>query len=108
MRLLRMTTRRWMIAVAVAAVCVGVWMLIMRARSYAALAASHAEGEKECRRIVEASENMRFDPAVWKDWIAYARHSRRLFVYHAGLRRKYELASHRPWLPVEPDPPEPE
>jgi hypothetical protein len=28
--------------------------------------------------------------------------------YHAALRKKYEWAARYPWLPVEPDPPEPE
>jgi hypothetical protein len=27
--------------------------------------------------------------------------------YHRGLAEKYERASQHPWLPVEPDPPEP-
>jgi hypothetical protein len=107
MPLPRMTTRRWMIAVAVIAVGVGAWMLVMRARSYAALAAFHAESAKECWRIVEAAEDNRLDSATWKDWIAYARRCRRMFPYHAALRRKYERATHYPWLPVEPDPPEP-
>jgi hypothetical protein len=107
MQLPRMTTRRWLIAVAVVAVCLGSGILITRSRSYAALCAFHAEGEKECRRIVEAFEGRRLDAAVWKDWIAHARRARRLLPYHAALRRKYELASRRPWLPVEPDPPEP-
>src|SRR5262245_46523651 len=108
MRLSRMTTRQWMIAVAVVAVGVGAGMLIVRSRSYAALAALHAESEKECRRIVEADEGNRLDPAIWKDWIAYARRGRTRLLYHAALRRKYERASRRPWLPVEPDPPEPD
>ena len=28
--------------------------------------------------------------------------------HHASLARKYERAARYPWLPVEPDPPEPE
>ncbi len=28
--------------------------------------------------------------------------------YHAAMARKYEHAAGYPWLPVEPDPPEPE
>jgi hypothetical protein len=31
----------------------------------------------------------------------------RLTAYHSQLRRKYEDAARRPWLPVEPDPPSP-
>jgi len=29
------------------------------------------------------------------------------FDYHSSLRRKYEYAASRPWLPVPPDPPPP-
>lgn len=29
-------------------------------------------------------------------------------AYHADLARKYEWAAEYPWLPVPPDPPEPE
>jgi hypothetical protein len=28
-------------------------------------------------------------------------------VYHLAMGKKYRLAALRPWLPVEPDPPEP-
>jgi hypothetical protein len=31
----------------------------------------------------------------------------RLADYHEDLARKYERAARYPWLPVEPDPPEP-
>lgn len=32
----------------------------------------------------------------------------RLILYHAAMKRKYESAAERPWLPVSPDPPPPE
>ena len=32
---------------------------------------------------------------------------RRRSAYWIALKQKYERASARPWLPVEPDPPEP-
>ncbi len=102
MRLPRMTTRRWMVAVAVVAVGVGALMFIVRSRSYSALAGLHAESDKECRRIVEADDGNRLDTAIWKDWIAYARRSRRLLLYHATLRRKYERASRGPGFPSSP------
>jgi hypothetical protein len=31
-----------------------------------------------------------------------------LGTYHRAMWIKYRSASHRPWMPVEPDPPEPE
>ena len=30
------------------------------------------------------------------------------FLYFQRMRTKYEYAARHPWLPVEPDPPEPE
>jgi hypothetical protein len=51
-----MTTRRWMVAVGIVAVIVAAGILTRRSRSYAALAAFHADRENECRRIVEAFE----------------------------------------------------
>jgi hypothetical protein len=32
----------------------------------------------------------------------------RAATYYGDLRRKYERVAARPWLPVAPDPPEPE
>jgi hypothetical protein len=32
----------------------------------------------------------------------------RKIFYHESLARRYERAARYPWLPVEPDPPEPE
>ena len=32
----------------------------------------------------------------------------RLVLWHEQMQEKYALAAHRPWLPVPPDPPEPE
>jgi hypothetical protein len=41
--------------------------------------------------------------------LARRRHEeKRLADYHAKLRKKYERAARYPWLPVEPDPPEPQ
>jgi hypothetical protein len=31
-----------------------------------------------------------------------------MFSYHEALARRYWYAARFPWLPVEPDPPEPE
>jgi hypothetical protein len=107
MRLPRMTTRRWMIVVAITAVGFGTGLLIERSRSYAALCALHTDGEKECRRIVEAFEGNHLDPAIWRDAITFARRCRRLLPYHAALKRKYQRAARCPWLPVEPDLPMP-
>ena len=72
----------------------------------AALAALHADGENECRRIVEAAEGIPLG-LLSGGTGPPTRRSRRLPPYHAVLRRKYDLASRRPWFAVEPDPPQP-
>jgi len=46
-----------------------------------------------CRSSVRFRANPQLDP--------------RLAAWHAALRRKYEDAASRPWLPVKSDPPEP-
>jgi hypothetical protein len=88
MRLPRMTTRRWTIAVAVVALLLGAYVTWHRAVHFIRLAALHAA---EAQMIRSSPSD---DP--------------RLADYHEGLARKYERASARPWLLVDPDPPEPE
>ena len=72
--------------------------------SYASLARFHAESEKECWRVLEASEGVQFDSEHRKDWIA---RTRGVLRYHTRMARKYERTARYPWLPVAPDPPEP-
>jgi hypothetical protein len=40
-------------------------------------------------------------------WAAQCRKDAEMATYCATLARKYECAASYPWLPVEPDPPEP-
>ncbi len=92
MRLPRTTTRRWMIAVAaVALLC----LLEHRRRSFESLAAYH---ESESRKMIAWSINPPGD---------VLRYAERVFEWHAALARKYRHAARYPWLPFEPDPPEP-
>ena len=93
MKIPRFTIRRLMIAVAVVGLIAGV--LIDRERRFREMADRH-----------------------WKLWLenpasvvdsripneAHARQSE----HHRAMREKYERASRYPWLPVAPDPPEPE
>jgi hypothetical protein len=104
MRLPQAAERRWMSAVAIVAIVVVTGMLIQRSRSYASLASFHAEAEKECWRMLEASEGRQLDPEDRKDWIA---HTRGVLRYHARMARNYRRAARYPWLPLEPDPPNP-
>ncbi len=108
MRLIpQMTTRRWMVAVAVVAIGFALWILVARSRSYAIHSNYHGTREAKIRWIVEDYKAGRVGySGRWSIEVLIDR-ERRLITYHEALKRKYELASYRPWLPVEPDPPEP-
>jgi hypothetical protein len=83
----RMTVRLLLVLVALAGFATEAGLIGWRAWSYSKRAADHA-------RYLSG----RF-------WISDSSELRR---WHDEMRRKYELASSRPWLPVEPDPPPPE
>jgi hypothetical protein len=85
-----MTTRRWMIAVLIASVLLGCFVMLRRAAHFMRLAALH-------EHLAHHQRSQPGPSATPKD----ADHNER-------LARKYERAAARPWLPVEPDPPEPE
>jgi hypothetical protein len=106
MRPPRMTTRRWMIAVALVAVGLGTLGFAKRSSYCARRAAYHREREKICRQIisdVESGRAIRADPFEFTEYLRS-----RLLPYHADMRRKYEFAMRCPWLPIEPEPPESE
>ena len=104
MRLPRMTTRRWMIAVAVVAIVMSGAVSLLRverlASEYRRLYAQHSAETQRYRQ--EASKALGLRNA--RDLYVLA--SRRA-AYHAHLEAKYGHAAHSPWLPVERDPPEP-
>ena len=114
MRLPRMKTRRWIIAVAATGLMIGGGVLLKQRRDdFLSLAQSHqmevasstARGEALKSRFGGTSgmaieEIMRLH-RVYDRMMDRADH-------HASLARKYERAARYPWLPVEPDPPEPE
>jgi hypothetical protein len=115
MRLPRMTTRRWMVAVAVAVIglTIGGGVLLKQRRDYflslaqshqKELASSTARGKALKSRIGSAS-GMTIEELMHLDR-DYHRMTDRA-DHHASLVRKYEHAARYPWLPVEPDPPEP-
>jgi hypothetical protein len=101
MRLPRMTTRRWMIVIAVAGVMMAGIVhvrLKLRQRDFLALTTAHAQ------KVVAIADRK-------GDLSRQQRESDRLahsIDYHTSLVHKYEHAALHPWLPVEPDPPEPE
>jgi hypothetical protein len=105
---LRFTVRGLMIAVAVAAVAaVGHTanvILTKRSIVFRAKADWHAQCFATAIRILE-------DNAAYAD--DQARHNVQRGIgawlnYHDSLENKYRRAARYPWLPVEPDPPEPE
>jgi hypothetical protein len=93
-----MTTRQLMIAVAVVAVPLG-WVLERRSR-FTNLAALHESRQMDGletyvkpRRGTGVRESKSGGFAMYR--------------WHGDLKRKYRDAARCPWLPVEPDPPEP-
>jgi hypothetical protein len=65
---------------------------------------THAEWEAKAAVIRKQNEGawMKFSVGPSPE------RSRKLWPYFHSLRQKYERAARYPWLPVEPDPPEPE
>jgi hypothetical protein len=108
MRLPRMTTRRWMIAVAVAALIMTRVEVRRRQNEFQQLAEYH---KKERALIVAGRGRTSGEIEIWLRHDPLQRSWRHSSVwkaaYHSAMREKYERAARYPWLPVEPDPPEP-
>src|SRR4051812_1471105 len=110
MRLPAMTTRRWMIAVAVVALVMGGYCLKRRRDDFLWRVRVHTE---EATWRLEDSVMLCSRAINSMDDIELARLKRRtvilpqLIAYHKALAQKYWGAARYPWLPVEPDTPEP-
>jgi hypothetical protein len=89
MRLPRMTTRRWMILVAVVGMALDLWVLLQRRT-------------ERFTRIAEYHES--HDPYLRPRFSWYIPPFE---VWHHQMALKYRRAADEPWLPVAPDPPEP-
>jgi hypothetical protein len=100
MRLPRMTTRRWMVAVAVIAVgCAVLASLIEMRRAFL------IEMRRErFARIADRHLSVFLTPAQVRD---PERCSAERLDWHSKMADKYMRAARYPWLPVEPDPPNP-
>jgi hypothetical protein len=94
----RMTTRRWMVAVAVVALLLGGIVGVYRLRRWHDGFVYRAQWHS--RIVVTLRTRWRVAP---NDPVPP-----RLIVYYRSLASKYQHAARYPWLPVEPDPPEPE
>jgi hypothetical protein len=93
MRLPRMTTRRWMIAVAAVALACAVRVALN-------------ERSRRFTRIAQGYDDIfigRSGPiSILRD-----RKLVETIKWRLKMGRKYRRAARYPWLPVEPDPPEP-
>jgi len=110
MRLPRMTTRRWMIAVAVASLVMASGRLLWLSSVYRKAALVQAAYENVARTLQTFGMEMEIEPesgAIKAQRAADASVNQKTAEYRAALKRKYERAARFPWLPVEPDPPAP-
>ncbi len=114
MRLPHMTTRRWIIVVAVIGLMIGGAVQLERRRSdyFLSLAQSHQKEVASSKTRGEALKS-RFGgtPGMTLEEIMRLHRDYDLMMdradHHTSLARKYEQAARYPWLPVGPDPPEP-
>ena len=113
MRLPRMTTRRWMIAVAVVGLLMGGAIggvrlkrrhdfFLARVRQHDQEEARFRSWEQNLASAMESLPSSPRDPFLLR-WERVRLHA----AYHKELKNKYEHAARYPWLPVEPDPPMP-
>jgi hypothetical protein len=98
-----MTTRRWMIAVAV----VGLLCLLEhRRRSFESLASYHRS--RLARFVIGQSlDDLTVIRPIFRDRKPLTTDEVKVATWHQAMARKYRQAARKPWLPVEPDPPEP-
>jgi len=125
-----MTTRRWMVAVAVVIVAI---LLVVELRRFRQLTLAYRTDAKHHASLRQLHSDMRDAYAqhtefwarlgaalkedseeseelknVAKEYCKLAERENEVATYHALLESKYQSASRYPWLPVPPDPPEPE
>lgn len=115
MRFRRMTTRRWMLMVAIAAMATGYARLFRRSARYqttAGLMRERADAWRDEAKLARA----RASELLWRDETPAENVERgaqdeargfRMAAYYDRLNLKYRRASRYPWLVIETDPPEP-
>jgi hypothetical protein len=102
MRLPRFTVRRLMVAVAIVGVLLAAVLGLERRREWLRRLSQRHESRAMVCDMEKLIGAMNRQPATW-----LANRQARL-EYHKSLARKYRQAASHPWLPVAPDPPEPE
>jgi hypothetical protein len=100
MKLPRFTVRRLMVAVAIVGLTLGFEVIRRRRVAFLEIARLNDNTASVLRSELSESD----EPGPHGDPITM----RRLADYCDAMRKKYELAARYPWLPVEPDPPEPQ
>lgn len=113
MRLPRMTTRRWMIAMAVLAAALGTVSLARqaaRARRYRRVAEYAERMEQYCRKVdaMDPKERARKDAEDWDDpYLHDPAWNHRAIGYLEEVKIRYSHAADHPWLAAPPLPPIP-
>jgi hypothetical protein len=113
MRCPRMTTRRWMVAVAVVAVMLAAAALFRRHLSLLERGDYHERRERVQVYRVWVLGDLALaladtNPEAAARERAHVAFQSEIRDRHARLKDKYRHAAHYPWLAIEPDPPEPE
>jgi hypothetical protein len=93
----RFSLRWMMIGVAVVGIMLGFEITRRRQEGFLSMARLWDNTEFTSRQAADSTPGPHGDPVAM----------RRLAEYAHNLRMKYERAARYPWLPVEPDPPEP-
>ncbi len=120
MQLSRKTTRRMIVALALALVIggyVGARALSQRANRFRQLAQFHARRATMFEASIRSKRRAAQDCEAYggprmlriaREYRAEAELCVKLAAYHAQLHRKYQRAAASAWLPVAVDPPEPQ
>ena len=98
----RFTVRRLMVAVAIVGVLLWMTLLGKRVRAFRWMAEYHAA--HRMKYPITGSPGAAPRGVDSRGELVSAERDR----WHAALAAKYSRAARSPWLPVEPDPPEPE
>jgi hypothetical protein len=108
----RMTTRWWMIVVAVVALVLAAELTRQRLTNISsayrrwALMHQHEADDASGNALLSDAAYRRGQPPDPK-YAQWSVRSRRLAEFHSAMMRKYEWAARHPWLRVPPDPPMP-
>jgi hypothetical protein len=114
------SAQRWMIAVAIVAILLGIKLEMdrqssperdRRSRYYTSLAHQHNRlSDKYWHRLLAlGGDPMSLDGVspTARGPLGDIRRAKAMWSYHMSLSWKYQSAARYPWLPVAPDPPEP-